>query len=45
MYLLAHVTSHEIGTGVAIFLVGMVVGQCAMLIGIWLSARRKGQGR
>ena len=40
MQLLAHVTSYEFGTGVAIFLIGIIVGQCVTLVGIWMAARR-----
>ncbi len=40
MLLLAHVTSYELGTGVAIFLAGIIVGQMVSLIGIWIKARR-----
>jgi hypothetical protein len=38
--LLAHVTTYEFGTGIAIFLAGVVIGQCVTLIGIWIAARR-----
>jgi hypothetical protein len=40
MQLLAHVTSYEYGTGIALFLTGVIVGQFLSLIGIWLKARR-----
>jgi hypothetical protein len=40
MQLLAHVTSYEFGTGIAIFLAGVVIGQFISLIGIWIKARR-----
>lgn len=40
MQLFAHVTSYELGTGIAIFLAGVVVGQCVSLIGSWIRARR-----
>jgi len=40
MQMLAHVTSYEFGTGIAIFLIGVIIGQLVSLIGIWIKARR-----
>jgi ABC-type uncharacterized transport system permease subunit len=40
MPLIAHVTSYEFGTGIAVFLAGVVVGQAISLIAGWLRARR-----
>jgi hypothetical protein len=40
MQLLAHVTSYEYGSGIAIFLTGVIIGQLVSQIGNLLKARR-----
>lgn len=40
MPMFAHVTSYEVGTGVAMLLTGIVIGQFISLVAMWLKSRR-----